>query len=117
MPVPQRTVDALNIYSTTGRPFDHEAVRTAQTFAGYAAVALANAALYQSAVGLTHDMQQAMLSRAVIEQAKGVVMTQRRCSPDEAFAMLSEASQRSNRKLRDIAQGIVDGAREGSGGR
>jgi hypothetical protein len=45
----------------------------------------------------------------VIEQAKGILMSQRRCDAAEAFSLLAEASQRSNRKLRDIAQSLVAG--------
>ena len=48
-----------------------------------------------------------MASRAVIEQAKGILMAQRDCSADEAFDMLRRASQRENVKLRDVAQRIV----------
>ena len=43
----------------------------------------------------------------VIEQAKGILMAQSRCSADEAFAMLRGASQRSNVKVRDLAEDIV----------
>jgi AmiR/NasT family two-component response regulator len=50
-----------------------------------------------------------MRSRAVIEQAKGILMSQRRCDASAAFSLLAAASQRSNRKLRDIAQALVDG--------
>ena len=47
----------------------------------------------------------------VIEQAKGILMAQSRCSADEAFAMLRAASQRSNVKVRDLAEEIVGRAR------
>lgn len=43
----------------------------------------------------------------VIEQAKGILMAESNCSPDEAFAMLRAASQRSNVKVRDLAEEIV----------
>jgi ANTAR domain len=43
----------------------------------------------------------------VIEQAKGILMAESRCSPDNAFAMLRAASQRSNVKVRDLAEEIV----------
>ncbi len=43
----------------------------------------------------------------VIEQAKGILMAESRCSPDQAFAMLRAASQRSNVKVRDLAEEIV----------
>jgi AmiR/NasT family two-component response regulator len=49
-----------------------------------------------------------MESRAVIEQAKGVLMAQRGIDSQQAFEMLRDASQRYNRKLRDIATGIVE---------
>jgi AmiR/NasT family two-component response regulator len=52
-------------------------------------------------------MQLAMESRAVIEQAKGVLMAQRHVDAEGAFDLLRDASQRYNRKLRDIATGIV----------
>lgn len=62
-------------------------------------------------------VRHAMESRPVIDQAKGILMSRHRCSPDEAFAMLSQASQRENRKVRDIARAIVDGIQDGAGAR
>ena len=50
-----------------------------------------------------------MRNRAVIDQAKGILMSQRRCDAAQAFDLLAEASQRSNRKLRDIAAALVAG--------
>jgi AmiR/NasT family two-component response regulator len=52
-------------------------------------------------------MQAAMRSRAVIEQAKGIIMSQRRCTADEAFEILSKISQETNRKVRDVAAALV----------
>jgi AmiR/NasT family two-component response regulator len=57
-------------------------------------------------------MRLAMDSRAVIEQAKGVLMAQRHVDADQAFDVLREASQRYNRKLRDIAHGIVESTQD-----
>ena len=82
----------------------------AETFAGYAAVAMANAHLYETTSALAQQMAEAMSSRAIIEQAKGILMAQQGVDSEAAFAMLSRASQTANRKLRDIAQAIVDGA-------
>jgi GAF domain-containing protein len=108
LPVQQRTIGALNLYSSRVDGFDDDAVQLATTFAGYGAVALANASLYESTADLARHMQQALHSRAVIDQAKGIIMARQHCSPEEAFLMLSQASQRSNRKLRDIAQAMVE---------
>jgi GAF domain-containing protein len=101
---------ALNIYASAPGAFGPEEVVLGQTFAGYAAVALGNAHLYSTTTALAGQMAEAMQSRAVIEQAKGLLIGRHRVSADEAFAMLSRASQNSNRKLRDIAQALIDGA-------
>jgi hypothetical protein len=58
-------------------------------------------------------LHQALRSQPVIEQAKGLLMAQHGCTPDEAFAMLMQASQRENRKLRDIAHAMVNGSAPG----
>jgi hypothetical protein len=64
----------------------------------YAAVSLSNAWLVAEA----EQMRRAKVSPAVIEQAKGIVMAERRCGPDDAFTVLVHLSQDANRKLRDI---------------
>ena len=51
-----------------------------------------------------------MDNRAVIEQAKGIIMGDRRCTPDQAFAILAKLSQDTNRKLRDVASALVENA-------
>jgi GAF domain-containing protein len=107
LPVEEKIDGALNLYGVRDRAFDDEAVLLAETFAGYAAVALANANLYGVTAKLARQLQAAMASRAVIEQAKGIIMGSRRCSADEAFAVLTKISQDSNRKLRDVAATLV----------
>jgi AmiR/NasT family two-component response regulator len=69
---------------------------------------LANAYAYWDARELARDMHQAMRSRATIDQAIGIMMCRGGISPQEAFQLLAHASQRQNRKLRDIAADIVD---------
>lgn len=51
-----------------------------------------------------------MASRASIEQAKGILMRERHCTADEAFAILKFPSSQSDRKLRDVAQSVLDDA-------
>ena len=110
IPVPlQREVSAaLNIYSLDRDAFDDAAVELVSTFAAYAGVALANMHLYTAQGQVAEQLQQAMQSRAVIEQAKGILMGQRRCSAQEAFDLLVRLSQDTNRKLRDVAQALVE---------
>ncbi len=59
---------------------------------------------------LAHHTQAAMDSRAVIEQAKGIIMVERRCSADEAFAVLANVSEYSDRTLADDAGTLVANA-------
>ncbi|RLK26170.1 GAF domain-containing protein [Micromonospora sp. M71_S20] len=110
LPIQEAVVGTLNVYGTRPHAFDPEGIELAKTFAAYAAVALANAHLYESTTTLARQMRTAMESRAVIEQAKGIIMGERRCTPEEAFALLSKVSQDSNRKVRDVAAALVDRA-------
>ena len=115
LPMPQRVLGAINVYRSSGPPLDAEAEQLATTFAGYAAVALANAALYASTADLAQNLQTAMNGRAVIEQAKGILIGRLGCTPDEAFAHLATQSQHQNRKLRDIAVELVESTARRSG--
>ncbi|MFC3688747.1 GAF and ANTAR domain-containing protein [Aquipuribacter hungaricus] len=107
MPVHGRTTGALNMYGFRGTGWDDLTIAMADGFAAHAGVALANAALYARAVDEVSQMREAMASRAVIEQAKGMVMAARGCTADEAFAELGRMSAQANRKLRDIAEDVV----------
>ncbi|WP_433126712.1 GAF and ANTAR domain-containing protein [Micromonospora sp. CA-240977] len=115
LPIQDAVVGALNVYAHTPGAFDDETVTVLETFAAYAAVALSNAQLYDSTANLARQMREAMANRAVIEQAKGIIMGERRCGPADAFAILSKVSQDSNRKVRDVAQALVDRAAGRSG--
>ena len=110
LPFQGATIGALNTYSTSVDAYDEDSLLHAQEVASFIAVAVSNAESYAKSTHLAHQMQEAMASRAVIDMAKGMLIAQNGCSPDEAFTILSNASQRSNRKLRDIAAAMVDGA-------
>ncbi|MEV6514870.1 GAF and ANTAR domain-containing protein [Micromonospora chalcea] len=107
LPIQEAVTGALNLYGSSAHAFDQSSIDLAEEFAAYAAVALANAHLYESTSTLAQQMREAMRSRAVIEQAKGIIMGQRRCSADEAFTLLAKLSQDTNRKLRDVAEALV----------
>lgn len=105
----ETSLGALNFYSEREHGFaDESDRRAAEAFAVQAAVVLANTQAYWDARSLAEHLQAAMKSRATIEQAKGIVMSQSHVDPDAAFEMLRSASQRENRKLRDVAQDLVD---------
>jgi GAF domain-containing protein len=107
LPLQEAVVGALNIYASQPAVFDQDAIEIARTFAGYAAVAIANVRLYQSTATLAEDMRRAMETRAVIEQAKGILVAQQHCTPEQAFELLTRLSQTTHRKLRDCAADLV----------
>lgn len=101
---------AMNIYNSTGRTFGDDSDRIAKAFAVCAGIVLANVDRYRLAAARASNLEIALLSRAPIEQAKGILMTQHRCSSEEAFKILLRLSQNQNVKLRVIAQNLVDQA-------
>jgi anti-anti-sigma factor len=107
MSMPQLIQGSVNVYTLDPAPLAEDAVQVLQTFADHAAVALTNHTRYALAVEQSAQLQQAMRSRAVIEQAKGVLVARLRCTPEEAFAHLAKRSQDTNRKLRDLAVEVV----------
>jgi GAF domain-containing protein len=103
------SMGALNLFAHQPRAFDADAEAVGADLAGAAGAVLANVSAYRTAVELGQQLSEAMRSRAVIEQAKGMLMARSpELSPDDAFELLRRASQRENVKLRDIAQRIVD---------
>jgi GAF domain-containing protein len=98
---------ALNIYAREPEAFDADTRAAATGFAPYAAIAVANMHAYQSARNMADNLQVALESRAVIDQAKGILMERYKLTADQAFQVLSRASMNSNRKVRDIADHLV----------
>jgi GAF domain-containing protein len=110
LPYQGSSIGALNNYSSEPNAFaTPESLRAGLEVAEVIAVAVANADAHWQLGEQARNMGLAMQSRAVIEQAKGVLMAQQRIDADQAFEVLRSASQRYNRKLRDIAVGIVEG--------
>lgn len=116
----EAVLGALNLYSETTAEYDDPSVEAACAFADQLGIAAASVTLFVEGYELSNQLQQAMESRAVIEQAKGILIAMEHCDPDTAFHILVRASQRENRKLRAIAQDIVDrytGGQVGAGRR
>jgi transcriptional regulator with GAF, ATPase, and Fis domain len=97
---------ALSLYATS--QVDLHGVRAhAEMVADLASTALSCMARHAQQVELTSELQTALESRAVIEQAKGMLMA-RGQSAEEAFATLRRASQNHNVKLRTVASMVVE---------
>ena len=98
---------ALNVYARRPDAFDEASRSVATRFAPYAAVAAGNLHAYQSARDMADNLQTALESRAVIDQAKGILIERFKLTPDQAFQQLARASMLTNRKVRDIADHLV----------
>ena len=101
-----RALGALNLYSKT-ESYSEADEETALLFSEQAAVACANAEVYWRTYALTEHLREALESRDVIGQAKGILMARRGCTPEVAFEALRKVSQHRNIKLRQIAEQVV----------
>ncbi len=103
-----RTLGAVNIYGyDRPREFGHEARQRLQVFADQAAVVLALALQREDLQQVAAQLEHALSSRSVIDQAIGILMAQERCDPAAAFDLLRRHSQNHNRKLREVAADLL----------
>jgi GAF domain-containing protein len=102
---------ALNVYCRRPNGFSQSDETTGTAIASYAAVALANAREFWRIQALAGQLQEALSTRGVIEQAKGILISEQGCTDEEAFELLVRASQRSHTKLHDVAAELVERAR------
>lgn len=93
--------------AAVGHGFDAVANDLGTTFASQVAVAISAAAVHERTHALVLDLEDALLTRDVIGQAKGIIMATRHVTSDDPFAVLRDASQHTNRKLHDIADDVV----------
>ena len=100
-------IGALALYAEAAHAFPALRVAVATEFASAAAVVLTNAANYWASSSLNEQLAAALESRAVIDQAKGILMHTMLCGADEAFGLLVAQSKSENRKLREIAAELV----------
>ena len=98
---------ALVLYARRPGAFGPEETRRAEEFASHAAGALALSLRMASCADQNDQLRSSIVSRAVIDQALGVIMATERCAQDKAFALLRSVSQNSNVKMRDLAATIV----------
>jgi GAF domain-containing protein len=100
-------IGALNLYAESAGAFTDAHEKGVLVFAEQASIALSNAQVYWDARELSENLSEAIKTREVISQAVGILMAAGGRTPDDAFQTLASASQRENRKVRDIASDIV----------
>ena len=96
------TMGALNLYSKRKAAFDADDRVVGSIFAAHAAVGL-------SAARQKDQLEQAIATRDLIGQAKGILMARQDVTADQAFDMLRRGSQRLNIKLRELARQVATG--------
>jgi len=96
---------SLNSYGVTPYAFNDTAQEIGLILAAHASVA-ARAVDERSTLG--RDLQQVLLSRDVIGQAKGILMERLKITPEDAFDLLRRSSQHLNLKLRDVARDLAE---------
>ncbi|MEX2627249.1 MAG: GAF and ANTAR domain-containing protein [Ilumatobacteraceae bacterium] len=111
--VHRTTIGVLNVYRDTPRAWSHQDIESCEILAAMAAGYVLYASALQNQTQLSGQLQHALESRAVIEQAKGVLMAREQIDGETAFKRLREASMNANRRLRDIAHEIVAAASGG----
>ena len=99
---------ALNLYAKTPNAFNDQAIERGRAFAEQAATALTIALRRADEVVMQAQLREALATRAIIDQAIGIIMGQQLINATEAFAVLRNTSQTRNRKLRDIAADLIE---------
>ena len=105
-----RTVGALNAYAHAKNAFNADATRIGELFAAPAGIAVHNARVLALAQQHVSQLQQALGSRTIIDQAIGILRSRSGDSADEVFARLGAISQGENVKLALLAERIVEEA-------
>lgn len=108
---------SLNIYAPTPDAFDQAAQEIGAILAAHAALAARAVGERATLEALGQHLEQALLSRDVIGQAKGILMERLKTTPEEAFDILKRSSQKLNLKLREVASKLAETGEVHPGGR
>jgi GAF domain-containing protein len=105
-----RAIGALNLFRTLQGPLGEDDVTVAQGLADVATIAILQHRSSLDAETLNDQLSNALNSRIIIEQAKGIISQSESCDMDEAFGRLRAQARNHNQGLTDIALRVVDGS-------
>jgi transcriptional regulator with GAF, ATPase, and Fis domain len=108
----REVIGALNLFDTNPGALGEDKLRQGQALADVATIGLLQQRAIRRRDVLTEQLQTALHSRVLIEQAKGMLAERLRVDMDEAFRLLRHHSRSRNRRLSELAQGIVDGSEQ-----
>ena len=107
LPIGEGIVGAVNVYAREPDAFDEHSRAVATRFAAHAAAVAANMYAYEEVRDLADHLERRAESRAVVEQAKGILMERFGISADQAFQLLARAARHADAKVRSVAAGLV----------
>lgn len=105
--VRDESLGAMNIYSSEPREWTDTEVKVARILADMAASYVAHASALEESRRTTEQLREALESRIIIEQAKGVLANELRCTVDQAFDVLRAHARRNGASLRGVAHAVV----------
>jgi len=105
-------IGALNLFDTQPGALGEEKLRIAQALASIATVGLLQQRAIHRGDVITEQLQTALNSRVLIEQAKGLLAERLHVSVADAFEILRNTARGRNRRLSDLAQSILDGTEQ-----
>ncbi|MFG3259091.1 GAF and ANTAR domain-containing protein [Streptomyces sp. NPDC048172] len=105
----EKTIGALNLFHTAARPLDPHVTEVAQALADVATISVLQQRLAEDQGLLTRQLETALETRVVIEQAKGKLAERHGLGMEEAFTLLRGYARSHNRRLTDLATALIDG--------
>jgi GAF domain-containing protein len=103
-----RSVGALNMYSTRTNAFDHRTEEAVRPMAEYAGEAIGTSPLYAYSLDMVAGLVEDMESRAIIDQATGVLMATQEKTSDGALGHLRDLAMRSGESMRTVAEWVIE---------
>jgi AmiR/NasT family two-component response regulator len=104
-----QVIGAINLYCTVRPRLEPDELRLAQALADVATIGLLQERMIRDQTVLTEQLQTALNTRVLIEQAKGMIAERNGCSPSEAFTALRAHARGAGRSLSAVAADIIDG--------
>ncbi|TDD30268.1 ANTAR domain-containing protein [Kribbella turkmenica] len=110
----QQVIGALNLFRTSTEPLGEEDVALGQALADIATIGLLHERRVRGQQVLAEQLQHALNSRILIEQAKGMLAERVGLSPAAAFTAMRSHARGTGQRLSAVAQGVLDGSLETS---
>ncbi len=112
-----QAVIALSLFGIRPRALDPDQLQLAELLVAYGGAVVGAVSEYGDSRRTADQLRDAASARAVVDQAKGILMHALGCTADEALERMRQVSQRSNIRATDVAQRVIDAHRPGRSGR